>query len=44
MALKRQPTTPCTLPGARGLTTSREEVGLVGGAQEEVPSQPWYHT
>lgn len=44
MAPKRQPTAPCTLLGARGLTTSMEEARLVGGAQEEVASQPWYHT
>lgn len=43
MALKNQPTT-LHPPLSWGLTTSKEETRLVGGAQEEVVSQLWDHT
>lgn len=44
MALKRQPTAPYTLPVAGGSQTPGKKQRLVGGAQEEVASQPRHHT
>lgn len=44
MALKRQQPPEPFLPVAGGFITSCKDIRLVGGAQEEVASQLWYHT